>query len=79
MVFWWVGLGEGELLAGTFREPRGAVLRWFFGWWLKRAARLFFFGVVSTLGGKMQCWDWFEMFHMFIHICIYVFFSGICI
>jgi hypothetical protein len=27
MVFWWVGLGKGELLARTFREPRGAVLR----------------------------------------------------
>ena len=42
MVFWWVGMGEGELLAGTFREPRGAVLRWFFGWWFEFAVRLSF-------------------------------------
>jgi hypothetical protein len=39
----------------------------------------FLFGVVSTPGEKKCSWDWFEMFHMFIHICIYVFFSGICI
>lgn len=37
--------------------------------------RLGFSSLVWLVDGrKMQCWDWFEMFHMFIHICVYVFF-----
>lgn len=42
------------------------------GGWNSRLG--FSFLVWLVHGRKMQCWDWFEMFHMFIHICIYVFF-----
>ena len=27
----------------------------------------------------MQCWDWFEMFDIFVHICIYVFFFWVSV
>lgn len=78
-MFWWVGLGEGGALGWNFSGAAGAVLRWFFGWWFEFAARLSFLVWFLHRGKNAELGLWFEMFHMFIHICIYVFFSGICI